>query len=619
MSRSPTLFVSYSWDNEDHRAWVRVLSARLREDGIDVTLDQWHVAPGDQLPQFMERSVRENDFVAIVCTPRYKMRSNDRLSGVGYEGDIMTAEVLAFGKHRKFVPLLREGSSPEDALPSWLLGKLFLDFRGDPYCEASYKLLIDHVWGRGPQPPPLGNPALGHQPSRELEPPTPDFSERRSPSVQDSVTVLIPVYNESRRLRDLFKALKAEGLIDKYEIILCDDGSTDNSFDILQQGSRGIPNICCIRNRFNQRKVGAIAEMAKRVRTPFVLTLDADSMLVETQENGLERLIKKMTAAQDSVTCFRIIPHDTNLLGRLQKIDYTIFTDAIRRVLGVPVCVVGQGMLWKTDSLLEVLAEHSGAFDGDDLENTVIALRKGMRIHWERELAVIVSTPKKTMMGFLKQRALSWEFGMFRVLLASRVLLMSGNSGAFYKNVLLTDFVGHPLRLLAVPMLLSAVLFRFFGPRLFEGWPYTLYAQSVELTFRYGAIGIFALLATSVISSCISVRGRIADTLKWAIFSAIYLSSPFVYVFYFKLLPRGYTEEDLVGASIRWVGSGLLLTYLWWMALTLVLLWLSSLTARAKAELTWSAVFMPAYYFLLLFVCRTAGILKFLTSLVTGR
>jgi len=342
-------------------------------------------------------------------------------------------------------------------------------------------------------------------------------------------------------------------------------------------------------------------------------------MLVEMQENALEQLIGKMKAAQESVTCFRIIPRHTNVLGRLQTFDYTIFTDAIRRILVVPVCVVGQGALWTTNSLLEVLAEHSGAFDGDDLENTVIALRKQIRIRWERELAVIVSTPKTTMMGLLKQRALSWEFGMFRVLLANRVVLMSGNSGAFYRNVLLTDFLGHPLRLLAVPMLSSAVLFRLFGPDMFEGWPYTVYAQSVDLTFRYGAVGIFSLLATSVISSCLSVRGRIADTLKWAVFSSIYLSSPFVYVFYFILLPHSYADEDLVGASIRWVGPGLLLTYLWWMAIALVLLWLSSLTARAKAELTWSAIFMPAYYFVLLFICRTAGILKFLTSLVTRR
>jgi hypothetical protein len=39
---TPTFFISYSWDTEEHKAWVREFAARLRADGIDVTLDQWH-------------------------------------------------------------------------------------------------------------------------------------------------------------------------------------------------------------------------------------------------------------------------------------------------------------------------------------------------------------------------------------------------------------------------------------------------------------------------------------------------------------------------------------------------------------------------------------------------
>ena len=137
----PRVFVSYSWDSHEHRGWVQDLAERLQRDGVDVVLDQWQLMPGDQLPQFMERSVRTSDFVLIVCTPRYRQRSNDRTSGVGYEGDIMSAEVLAFANHRKFIPLLRTGSN-QDAIPSWLLGKLFLDFRGQPYSEQEYEQLV---------------------------------------------------------------------------------------------------------------------------------------------------------------------------------------------------------------------------------------------------------------------------------------------------------------------------------------------------------------------------------------------------------------------------------------------------------------------------------------------
>ena len=96
-------FVSYSWDSDNHKNWVRELATRLRNDGIDVTLDQWSLVPGDQLPEFMERAVRESDYVLIICTHKYKERSNNRQGGVGYEGDIMTAEIMNTKNQRKFI------------------------------------------------------------------------------------------------------------------------------------------------------------------------------------------------------------------------------------------------------------------------------------------------------------------------------------------------------------------------------------------------------------------------------------------------------------------------------------------------------------------------------------
>ena len=83
------VFISYSWDDEDHKKWVTDLSNKLRDDKVFVALDQWNLSFGDQLTEYMERSIRENDFVLIICTPRYKEKSNNRVGGVGYEGDII--------------------------------------------------------------------------------------------------------------------------------------------------------------------------------------------------------------------------------------------------------------------------------------------------------------------------------------------------------------------------------------------------------------------------------------------------------------------------------------------------------------------------------------------------
>ncbi|MDC0275838.1 toll/interleukin-1 receptor domain-containing protein [Verrucomicrobiales bacterium] len=107
---NPKAFVSYSWDDAPHKERVATLATELRGDGIETMLDQWHAIPGDQLPAFMEKEIRENDYVLITCTPNYKLKTDERKGGVGYEGDIMTAEVHTQGNHRKFIPILAKGS-----------------------------------------------------------------------------------------------------------------------------------------------------------------------------------------------------------------------------------------------------------------------------------------------------------------------------------------------------------------------------------------------------------------------------------------------------------------------------------------------------------------------------
>ena len=156
----PKVFISYSWEGPEHKSWVRSLSERLRFDGVEAILDQWHVAPGDQLPEFMEKAIRENDFVLIVCTPNYKVKSDTRTGGVGYEGDIMTSEVLTQRNHKKFIPLLRQGEWVE-AAPTWLSGKYYIDLRGVKYSEESYQDLIETIHNTRTQAPPVGSPPKG--------------------------------------------------------------------------------------------------------------------------------------------------------------------------------------------------------------------------------------------------------------------------------------------------------------------------------------------------------------------------------------------------------------------------------------------------------------------------
>ena len=153
----PKAFISYALEDSAHKHWVRQLATRLRADGVDVMLDQWNAAPGDQIPAFMELAVRENDFVIAICTPQFKEKSDARAGGVGYEGDIMTAYAFAERGKGRFIPVLRKGTWSE-AAPTWLTGRARIDLTGDPYQESEYEDLLRTLHGAREKAPPIGPP-----------------------------------------------------------------------------------------------------------------------------------------------------------------------------------------------------------------------------------------------------------------------------------------------------------------------------------------------------------------------------------------------------------------------------------------------------------------------------
>jgi hypothetical protein len=117
-----TVFVSYSHDSEEHKRWVAKLADDLRANGVDASLDQWDLGVGEDITVFMESKIRDSNFVVLICTPHYAEKSNIPRGGVGYERNIISAEMLQAKDLRpKFLPVLREGTH-ENALPTYLGG-----------------------------------------------------------------------------------------------------------------------------------------------------------------------------------------------------------------------------------------------------------------------------------------------------------------------------------------------------------------------------------------------------------------------------------------------------------------------------------------------------------------
>lgn len=148
----PKVFISYSWDDEEHKKWMRSFADKLLESGIDTYIDQYDVQHGDRLPHFMEESITTADFVLIVCTPKYKEKADSRQGGVGYEGHIISGELFAKGNERKFIPIIRRGNE-KSSMPSYLAGKYYVDLRDGSQLETQFKDLLTTLKGQLKKPP----------------------------------------------------------------------------------------------------------------------------------------------------------------------------------------------------------------------------------------------------------------------------------------------------------------------------------------------------------------------------------------------------------------------------------------------------------------------------------
>jgi hypothetical protein len=150
LTTNPRVFISYSWDDEPHKKWVLDLATRLRTGGIDVILDHWHLELGARSSKFMEGAVRDSDLVLVICTEGYKRRFDYRTGGVGYEGHIITDEIINEVGNNKFIPILRHGDW-RSAVPTALAGVHGLDFTKDGTTE--YQRLLNHLLGVRDVPP----------------------------------------------------------------------------------------------------------------------------------------------------------------------------------------------------------------------------------------------------------------------------------------------------------------------------------------------------------------------------------------------------------------------------------------------------------------------------------
>lgn len=106
----PIVFISYSWDSDEHKQWVSDLSKDLREKFRVYTLLDQYNRGGDDLIIFMQKGLKRADRVLIIGTPKYKEKIEKQPGGAKFEDQVITIELYHNMGSSKFVPILRDGS-----------------------------------------------------------------------------------------------------------------------------------------------------------------------------------------------------------------------------------------------------------------------------------------------------------------------------------------------------------------------------------------------------------------------------------------------------------------------------------------------------------------------------
>ncbi|MBT9394385.1 toll/interleukin-1 receptor domain-containing protein [Hymenobacter sp. NST-14] len=198
MKEHPVCLISYSWDSQGHKDWVRRLADDLIQYySIDVKLDQYELHTGADIMHFMERNIEHADKVVLILTPAYKEKASARSGGVGAEWSMISQGLYnAQTNQNKFLPVLRVGTSLESA-PLYLQSRAYHSMADD----TQYMVQLDTLARSIREVPLLAKPALG---------PVPDFT---SPGLDPLLRQMKELANEQALNRELDRFLtSAEGV-----------------------------------------------------------------------------------------------------------------------------------------------------------------------------------------------------------------------------------------------------------------------------------------------------------------------------------------------------------------------------------------------------------------------
>ena len=130
------------------------------------------------------------------------------------------------------------------------------------------------------------------------------------------LSIVIPIHNEEPNLRELYRefteVLTKAGR--SYEILLVDDGSRDNSFEILRELAASDPRVRVIQFRRNFGQTAAFAAGFSHARGRYIVTADGD---LQNDPADIPSMVERLEQGDDIVCGWRKDRKDTFINRRL--------------------------------------------------------------------------------------------------------------------------------------------------------------------------------------------------------------------------------------------------------------------------------------------------------------
>jgi glycosyltransferase involved in cell wall biosynthesis len=143
------------------------------------------------------------------------------------------------------------------------------------------------------------------------------------------ISIVVPGLNEGESLPELARRIEAVlGATERYELIFVDDGSTDDSWQVISRLASENPSVRGIRLRSNFGKAMALTAGFHGARGDIFMMMDAD---LQDDPEDLPQFIAKIREGLDVVVGWKVNRKDPLNRRLLSK----VFNGTVRKVTGV--------------------------------------------------------------------------------------------------------------------------------------------------------------------------------------------------------------------------------------------------------------------------------------------